>query len=294
MSIKNNLHQNIENIYGEPGKTWLSNLPNIVDELSKHWHLKNISPVNNMTFHYVAKALTKTNQPVVLKIGYDNKVTSEEARALQYFDGNASIKLIDYSKKYKALLLQQAIPGISIKSLYPTQVEFVINHYVDTMQGLHSKPLPTYNNYPHVTEWLNSLDKASREKLPLHLLERAINLKNLLLQTTEVECFLHGDLHHDNILQHESKWLAIDPKGIIGDPAFEIAAFDFIHKTELNTPNVSKLFESRILLIAHRSGLDAQRIKDWVFVRLILSAAWSIEDNCDPSWAINLAGVLFC
>lgn len=34
---------------------------------------------------------------------------------------------------------------------------------------------------------------------------------------------LHGDLHHDNILSSDRGWLAIDPKGLLGDPHYELA-----------------------------------------------------------------------
>jgi hypothetical protein len=34
---------------------------------------------------------------------------------------------------------------------------------------------------------------------------------------------LHGDLHHENVLSSPRGWLATDPKGIWGDPAYEAA-----------------------------------------------------------------------
>jgi streptomycin 6-kinase len=35
---------------------------------------------------------------------------------------------------------------------------------------------------------------------------------------------LHGDLHHDNIVTGGTRsWLAIDPQGLIGDPAYDVA-----------------------------------------------------------------------
>jgi streptomycin 6-kinase len=34
---------------------------------------------------------------------------------------------------------------------------------------------------------------------------------------------LHGDLHHENILHGPRGWLAIDPKGALGDPGFDAA-----------------------------------------------------------------------
>lgn len=48
-------------------------------------------------------------------------------------------------------------------------------------------------------------------------------------------CYSTGDLHHDNILQNsddearysfsDGGWLVIDPKGVIGEQAYEVAAF---------------------------------------------------------------------
>lgn len=106
--------------------------------------------------------------------------------------------------------------------------------------------------------------------------------------TTEI--FLHGDLHHDNILKNEDHWLAIDPKGIVGEPEFEIAAFDFMSINELaQMSDVKNRVEARVNLLAQKANLNPQRIIGWVFIRLILMAAWQIEDNGDPTWVIKLA-----
>jgi streptomycin 6-kinase len=93
-------------------------------------------------------------------------------------------------------------------------------------------------------------------------------------------------------LQDGNEWIVIDPKGIVGDVEFEMAAFDFIYHSELDNKEVTDFYEKSIALISQKSNLNFQRIKDWVFVRLILSAAWSIEDNRDYSWAIQLARLL--
>jgi len=287
---KNTLVQNMENLYGENGKEWLSKLLTIFDALKKHWKLSSLTPVDNLTFNYVAKALLPSKQAVVLKIGYDKKAIADEMRALCHFEGASSIKLIDYNEENNALLLQQAIPGITLKSLYPAQIDFVMDRYIETMQGLHSKNTLPKHSAIHISDWLKALDGASPNKLPATLLSRAIELRNSLLKTSSTQLFLHGDLHLNNILKNNGQWLAIDPKGIIGDQEFEIAAFDFIHPTELNhKKHLNPLFNSRIENIARKSKLNSQRIKDWVFVRLLLSATWSIEDNCDPSWALELA-----
>ena len=293
MVFRNSLSQNMKNIHGESGDAWVANLPIYIDALCKKWDLSCVTPVDNMTFNYVAKAISNMNQAVVLKIGYDKKSVVDEMRALRYFNGDGSIELVDYDDKYNALLLQQAVPGLTLKSLNQTHVDTVLDCYVEVMQALHSKPLASNHGYPHISDWLMVLDNAAPENFPPLVLNKAIEIKNRLLKTSDTKLFLHGDLHLDNILQNGSQWIAIDPKGVVGDPAFEVFAFDFIQSAELaNKSNIGALLASRSELIAGKSNLSAQRIKEWAFVRLILSAAWSIEDNCDPSWAIDIASIL--
>ena len=128
--------------------------------------------------------------------------------------------------------------------------------------------------YYHISEWLKSIDNVKSQQIPEHLLKKARYLKNELLTSSTQQVFLHGDLHLDNVLQNDRDWLAIDPKGILGEPAFDIAAFDFINPIEIERKlNINDLFEMRINNIAQKTNLDAQRLKDWVFVRLILAAA---------------------
>lgn len=291
LAFMEELSKNIINLFGDSGQIWLDNLDKTIKELQKHWHLEEIDPVSNMSYNFVARALTKKNQPVILKISCDRNVIEEEVLALKYFNGHGSIILLDHNQKYNAVLLQQAIPGTTLKQLYPQQLEFVMDRYISTMKKIHNHPLPKNNGFRSISFWLESIDKASPKEIPESLLIKAVTLKNQLLNSMQSHIVLHGDLHLDNILCNDNEWLCIDPKGIIGEPEFEIAAFDFIAENEIATAT-SQLISNRINQIADKSQLSAQRIKNWTFVRLILSAAWSIEDKSDPSIAIHLANLL--
>lgn len=92
-------------------------------------------------------------------------------------------------------------------------------------------------------------------------------------------------------MKHGNDWLGIDPKPLIGEVEFEMAAFDFIDTSELQNAT-QELLTERIRLLASKSELSEERIRDWTFIRLILSAIWSIEDHDDPSIAIKLAHLL--
>lgn len=288
------LRQNITNIYGSQGAEWIANLPALITSLKNHWGLSEVTPVVNMTFNYVAKAILNNEEPVVLKISYDRQSIFNEQHALTSLGPRGSIKLIDYNCKYNALLLQQAVPGITLKSLYREQPDYVMDCYVETMQRLHQhQPQLKQSPHPQVADWLTVLESPTLQQIPITMLDKAVALRNKLLASPKQLIFLHGDLHHDNILKHDNKWLAIDPKGVIGEPEFEIAAFDFMYIHELTTtPDVKSLLARRVELLAKKSGLDAQRINDWVLVRLILMAAWFIEDHGDPSSAIKLAELI--
>ncbi len=287
------LTKNILNIYGAKGKAWLMELPIIIKSLSDHWHLTDLQPFKNLTYHYVAKGLREKNFPVVLKIGLDQTSITREIAALNYFAGNASVKLLDCHMPHLSLLIASAEPGITLKTYYPENVERVMDSYIATMKKLHAKLLPVKHNYSHINDWLISIDNIGAGQIDTHIFHKAIYLKNELLATLSTSIFLHGDLHLDNILKDGNSWVAIDPKGIVGDAEFEMAAFDIISRSELeNISDIQPIFVARINKLAEKANLDKTRLKKWIFIRLVLSAAWSIEDNDDPSWALNLAKII--
>lgn len=103
---------------------------------------------------------------------------------------------------------------------------------------------------------------------------------------------LHGDLHHENILAAERRpWLAIDPKGVVGEPAYEVGAF-LRNPTSrlLDASRPQDVIARRVDLLSERLGLDRQRLLAFGFAQLVLAAWWMYEDHGD-GWqpAIALA-----
>ena len=279
------------NTFGSRGELWLQELPKIISTLKKDWNLSEIEPVQNMTYHYVAKAICPPNQPVVIKIGCDEALSSNEAKFLQEFKSGGMIRLLDFNKQNNALLLEQARPGHPLKSLYPDKLNFVMNAYANIIKTLSQHPFSRTTPFPPISSWLTALDKVKANEVDHYLLKTAIIKRDQLLASVNHLCLLHGDLHLDNILANQEEWVCIDPKGIIGEIEFEIAAFDIFAPSEFQYAT-TKEFLSRIHLLASLTQVSTDRLKDWFFVRLVLSAAWSIEDHGDPSIALRLASLL--
>ena len=275
------LEKNICKAHGIEGEKWLQSLPSIIKNCAQHWQLTGIQAVQNMTWNYVAKAVNNKNKAVVLKIGFDEKSIADEARALSHFCGNGVVKLIDYNTQYNVLLLPHAQPGNSLKTIYPAHIEKTMDAYVKVIKTLMHPAQSGKSKFVHVSRWLQSLDTVNSEKFPKNLLEHAISLKNKLLATSNPEYILHGDLHLDNILSNDDSWIAIDPKGAVGPIEFEVAWFDFATDEEMNYPDITKIFEKRVSLLASKMNIDSTQLKNWVFIRLALAACFMIEDGGD-------------
>jgi streptomycin 6-kinase len=80
---------------------------------------------------------------------------------------------------------------------------------------------------------------------------------------------LHGELHHENILAAErAPWLAIDPKGVIGEPAYETGAL--IRNRLLNLsdlPQAIRVLTHRVDQLSEELNLDRTRVRDWSWLR---------------------------
>lgn len=94
---------------------------------------------------------------------------------------------------------------------------------------------------------------------------------------------LHGDVHHDNVLDFGPRgWLAIDPKRLLGEPAFDYANLFCNPDMEEPSQPVAVLpdrFRRRLEIVVAEARLERQRMLRWILAYTGLSAAWCIGDG---------------
>jgi streptomycin 6-kinase len=131
------------------------------------------------------------------------------------------------------------------------------------------------------------------------VVDAAIRLRVELLASAPTPVLLHGDLHHHNILMAQREpWLAIDPKGVAGEKAYEPSPLFYNPVGDwhggVDGPN---LIRRRADVIAERTGLDWQRVLGWAVVQGIVSSAWDYEGGGAPggsgaemtaAWALEI------
>ncbi|HEX2842380.1 aminoglycoside phosphotransferase family protein [Hyphomicrobium sp.] len=94
---------------------------------------------------------------------------------------------------------------------------------------------------------------------------------------------LHGDIHHDNILDFgERGWLAIDPNRLCGERGYDYA--NLFCNPDIEDPArpvavLPERFLRRLEIVVERSGLERKRLLQWVLAYTGLSAAWLLNDG---------------
>lgn len=99
---------------------------------------------------------------------------------------------------------------------------------------------------------------------------------------------LHGDIHHENILHGARGWLAIDAKGLLGDPAFDAANL-FYNPVESAVRTDERRVAAMAAILSAWLGHDTAKLLDYAFAFSALSASWHAEDGNDDEAARSLA-----
>lgn len=266
--------QNILNTFHEKGEKWLSALPTLVENYARLWGLRDLSPCEHLSFHYVLSGY-QGEIPIILKLGCDLQNLQTEYQALLAFSGYGAVSVINCEKE--AILLQRVIPGKRLKDFHlPPQDSLEIACQV--MEKLHKAPIPKNGIFPHVQDLFGALDR-NWDISEMHLV-KARKLKNDLFHRLNLPLvLLHGDLHKENILSDENNWLVIDPKGMIGYSINEIWAFIEDPQTDL-------------AYVAKRFHFSLEQVTRWYYVHLILAACWCVEDRLSPKLFLDLASTI--
>ncbi|MCR6475014.1 APH(6) family putative aminoglycoside O-phosphotransferase [Variovorax sp. ZS18.2.2] len=109
-----------------------------------------------------------------------------------------------------------------------------------------------------------------------------------LLAAPREAAVLHGDIHHGNVLDFgPSGWLAIDPKGLLGERGFDHA--NIFCNPDGDTALAPGRFARRIEIVAEASGIERRRLLQWVLAWTGLSAVWMLEDDDEPGSTLEVA-----
>ena len=229
----------------------------------------------------------RDDRPLMLKV----PLGSEEragARLMVWWEGEGAACVVEHDDG--VTLLEKATGERSLavmaRSGEDDEASRIMCAVAARLHAPKNRPLP---ELVPLDRWFDPLEPVSRAQGGL--LRHASDAAKALLSEPQDATVLHGDLHHDNVLDFgpERGWLAIDPKGLVGERAFDFA--NLLRDPDQVTALAPGRLDRQAGVIAEAANLDRVRLLRWTLAFAGLSAAWIIGDGDEPTLDLAVAEI---
>jgi streptomycin 6-kinase len=261
---------------GEAGRAWLRELPGIAVDLLQRWSCVPDGPIMHGAVGIVLPVRCD-DRPAVIKLSFPHPGNVDQPDAFVAWDGCGAVRLYDRDDARFAMLLERAGPGTLADVADNDKAVAVLGELSRRLAVAAPAGLPRLRD--QVAGWESEILVAEADVLPRRILDAAIAA---LRELDHPETMVHGDIHDANVLAGEREpWLAIDPKGVVGDPAYD--AFTVIHSPRLLLTSGHR---RALDIFCEAAGIDRERARRWALVRAVRSALWD-RSHAAPNWLVQ-------
>jgi streptomycin 6-kinase len=283
ISIPVRLQETVSAWEGAAGRTWLESLPQLVRDYLDRWKLtleRVFEPGGQVSL--VVYVRRDDESPAVLKLGLPSPESDQEHAALAHWDGRGAVRLLEAAPGDQVMLLERLHGEVPLLSLAENKAMLEAE---GTLQRLWVAP-PAQHSFTTVRNRVTGLcanlrrrreSAAAAELRPL--LDEALATADGLLADSTEEVLLHGDFHHGNVLSADrAPWLAIDPKPLVGERAYDLAwlAQDRL-ETLSGVPGPGAAARRRLQRLSDAVDVDRERLRGWTLFRTVEAGLWSLE-----------------
>jgi streptomycin 6-kinase len=259
----------------EGGGEWLERLPQIVNECADRWKLR-LGPPYRGEVSYVAPATTASGSDVVIKINFPSHESEHESAALRHWGGRGAVRLLDNDVERRALLLERCRPG---NTLWEERERVATEAMGDVLTGLWERPAPAGPFRSLVdaagiwSEHLRAAYERAKAPFEMSLLDDALGFMATAKPAHSSDVVLHQDLHGGNVLRRGEDWVAIDPKPLVGERAFDLASYVRDRRDRFRDDRDSEVVvRDRLERLCSVLDVDRDRAKGWALAHAL---AWS-------------------
>jgi streptomycin 6-kinase len=262
------------------GAEWLDRLPRLAGECAETWQLRLGRAFDGGNVSLVLAVERADGFPAVLKINFPEDESAHEADALDFWQGFGAVRLLAHDRLRRALLIERCIPGTT---LWQLPVEEEANRIACAVLRRLWRPPPSDHAFrPLANEALRWADELPREWSQMcepferKLIDLALSAVHELVPSQGDIVVVHQDFHGGNVLRAEREpWLAIDPKPLVGEHAFDAASLLRDRREELiRDPAGGRRIRRRLDQLTAELGLDRERLRGWGIVHAL---AWGFS-----------------
>jgi streptomycin 6-kinase len=263
-----------------------------VAEVAEEWSLELEAPFEPAHVSLVVPSRLAGGGDAVLKVNFPEPESEHEADALASWDGNGAARLLAHDTGRRALLVERCIPGTQ---LWEVEDEEEANAIAAGVLGRlwEAPPGGEFRLLAReAARWAESLpDRWETAGRPFDrtLLDEAVGFLRAQPHPGD-EVLLHQDLHGGNILRSARGWLAIDPKPLVGERAFDVASLLRDRREALaSEPDAAGRMRRRLDFFSDRLELDRERVRGWGIAHAL---AWGFEGSRVLSGHVESARLL--
>ena len=224
-------------------------------------------------------------EPVMLKVARE----AEERRGgtlMAWWDGVGAARVLAHEGD--ALLLERVLDGGALVAMARSgrddEASRILCAVAARLHTARDGPLP--DTLVPLSRWFRELAPAAARHGGI--LGQAHAAAHGLLSGPRDVVVLHGDLHHGNVLDFGPRgWLAIDPKGLLGERGFDFA--NIFCNPDAEVATAPGRLARRVDVVGEAASLERGRLLRWVLAYAGLSAAWTLGDDGDASLALAVA-----
>jgi streptomycin 6-kinase len=222
--------------------------------------------------------------PAMLKIAR----SVEEGRGnalLVWWNGEGAARMLAHDDH--AILMERATGSHSLADMARQgRDEEASRITCDVAARLHAVRGAPPSDFVPLSDWFAELAPAAASHGGV-LTQAAATARGLLAAPQDV-WVLHGDLHHGNVLHFGPRgWLAIDPKGLLGERGFDFA--NIFCNPDSAVATAPGRLARQASVVAEAARLDRARLLRWILAYAGLSAAWTIGEGGDATLALAIA-----
>jgi streptomycin 6-kinase len=215
----------------------------------------------------------RNGEPAMLKIA-THIAEQRGGRLMAWWNGDGAARVLAHDES--ALLLERATGNRSLSEMAQHGRDNEATRIICNVAArLHvSRGVPPTGLIP-LAEWFRELEPAA--DLHSGILCRSAETAHELLADQRDITVLHGDIHHGNIVDFGPRgWLAIDPKGLTGERAFDFA--NLFCNPDFHVATAPGRLARQATVVAESADLDRSRLLRWIIAYAGLSAAWFLGD----------------
>ncbi|MFB6819169.1 aminoglycoside phosphotransferase family protein [Streptomyces sp. NPDC056347] len=261
---------------GRTGAEWFAGLPATVRELMLRWNCVPDGGVMHGAVGIVVPVRRRAGRAAVLKVSFPHPGNVHEPDAFTVWGGRGAVLLYERADEHFAMLLERVGPSALADAEEGDEVVRVAGRISRRLAVPAPPGLPALRD--RADAWEIEL-REDGEELDHALSRRAVDAAVATVRELgrdQPDTLIHGDLHARNILRADREpWLAVDPKGHAGDPAYDGGT---LLKSRvpalLGAGDLDKGLRRTLRVFAEAAELDPERVRRWAQFHAVQAAFW--------------------